>query len=31
VADVMKYCYEQGIAIVPQGGNTGLVGELTIS
>ena len=27
VADVMKYCYEQGIAIVPQGGNTGLVGE----
>jgi FAD/FMN-containing dehydrogenase len=26
VADVMKYCYEQGIAIVPQGGNTGLVG-----
>jgi FAD/FMN-containing dehydrogenase len=28
VADVMKYCYEQGIAIVPQGGNTGLVGTL---
>jgi hypothetical protein len=27
VADVMKYCYEQGIAIVPQGGNTGLVGR----
>lgn len=26
VADVMKYCYEQSIAIVPQGGNTGLVG-----
>ena len=31
VADVMKYCYEQGIAIVPQGGNTGLVGTFTIS
>ena len=29
VADVMKYCYEQGIAIVPQGGNTGLVGMFT--
>ena len=28
VSQVMKYCYEQGIAIVPQGGNTGLVGEL---
>jgi len=31
VADVMKYCYEQGIAIVPQGGNTGLVGTFTFS
>jgi FAD/FMN-containing dehydrogenase len=30
VADVMKYCYEQGIAIVPQGGNTGLVGKSLI-
>ena len=27
VSKVMRYCYEQGIAIVPQGGNTGLVGE----
>jgi hypothetical protein len=31
VADVMKYCYEQGIAIVPQGGNTGLVGTFCSS
>ena len=31
VADVMKYCYEQGIAIVPQGGNTGLVGASSLS
>jgi len=31
VADVMKYCYEQGIAIVPQGGNTGLVGTFCFS
>ena len=29
VSAVMKYCYEQGLAIVPQGGNTGLVGELS--
>lgn len=27
VSQVMKYCYEQGIAVVPQGGNTGLVGK----
>lgn len=27
VSKVMKYCYDQGLAIVPQGGNTGLVGE----
>lgn len=27
VSKVMKYCYENDIAIVPQGGNTGLVGE----
>lgn len=26
VAAVMKYCNEQNIAVVPQGGNTGLVG-----
>ncbi|KAI5477226.1 D-lactate dehydrogenase 2, mitochondrial precursor [Pseudohyphozyma bogoriensis] len=26
VSKIMKYCYEQRIAIVPQGGNTGLVG-----
>jgi hypothetical protein len=26
VSNVMKYCYENDIAIVPQGGNTGLVG-----
>ncbi|PWN45723.1 hypothetical protein IE81DRAFT_336189 [Ceraceosorus guamensis] len=26
VADVVNYCYEHGIAVVPQGGNTGLVG-----
>ena len=26
VSKVMKYCYDRGIAIVPQGGNTGLVG-----
>lgn len=26
LADVLKYCYEKRIAVVPQGGNTGLVG-----
>ncbi|GAA5843005.1 hypothetical protein JCM3766R1_001659 [Sporobolomyces carnicolor] len=26
VSKIMKYCYEQSIAVVPQGGNTGLVG-----
>lgn len=26
VAAVVKYCYEHNIAMVPQGGNTGLVG-----
>ncbi|KAK6909043.1 hypothetical protein I203_103053 [Kwoniella mangroviensis CBS 8507] len=26
VSEVMKYCYDNGIAVVPQGGNTGLVG-----
>jgi hypothetical protein len=27
VSKVVKYCYENDIAIVPQAGNTGLVGE----
>ena len=26
VSKVMKYCYDKNIAVVPQGGNTGLVG-----
>lgn len=26
VADILKYCNEQKLAVVPQGGNTGLVG-----
>lgn len=26
VSKVMKYCYDKGLAVVPQGGNTGLVG-----
>lgn len=26
VADIIKYCHERKIAVVPQGGNTGLVG-----
>lgn len=26
VAEVMRVCYELGVAVVPQGGNTGLVG-----
>ena len=30
VSKVMKYCYENDIAIVPQGGNTGLVGTFSI-
>lgn len=29
VGKVMKYCYDNDIAIVPQGGNTGLVGTST--
>jgi FAD/FMN-containing dehydrogenase len=28
VSKIMKYCWDNGIAVVPQGGNTGLVGEL---
>lgn len=27
VSDIMKYCYKRKLAVVPQGGNTGLVGE----
>lgn len=27
VSKVMKYCYDKGLAVVPQGGNTGLVGR----
>lgn len=27
VSKVMKYCHDNDIAVVPQGGNTGLVGE----
>lgn len=27
VSEILKYCNEQGLAVVPQGGNTGLVGE----
>lgn len=29
VSEVLKYCNEQGLAVVPQGGNTGLVGTLS--
>lgn len=28
VSKILKYCNEKGIAVVPQGGNTGLVGKL---
>ena len=27
VSEILKYCNEQGLAVVPQGGNTGLVGS----
>jgi FAD/FMN-containing dehydrogenase len=27
VSKVMKYCYDHDLAVVPQGGNTGLVGK----
>jgi FAD/FMN-containing dehydrogenase len=27
IGKVMKYCYDNDIAVVPQGGNTGLVGK----
>lgn len=27
VSDIMKYCSERKLAVVPQGGNTGLVGR----
>lgn len=26
VSEILKYCNDQGLAVVPQGGNTGLVG-----
>lgn len=26
VSGILKYCNERGLAVVPQGGNTGLVG-----
>ena len=26
VSDILKYCYNNDLAVVPQGGNTGLVG-----
>jgi len=26
VSKIMKFCYSENIAVVPQGGNTGLVG-----
>lgn len=29
VSQVVKYCYEHNISIVPQGGNTGMVGGST--
>ncbi|KAH6571589.1 hypothetical protein BASA60_007113 [Batrachochytrium salamandrivorans] len=28
VSQILKYCYEHSIAVVPQGGNTGLVGRV---
>jgi hypothetical protein len=31
VSEILKYCNEQGLAVVPQGGNTGLVGTSTRS
>lgn len=29
VSKILKYCNEKKLAVVPQGGNTGLVGEST--
>jgi len=26
VSEILRYCYDQRLAVVPQGGNTGLVG-----
>jgi len=26
VSEIIKYCYDKRIAVIPQGGNTGLVG-----
>jgi hypothetical protein len=31
VSEIMRYCWEKGIAVVPQGGNTGLVGTSPLS
>jgi (R)-2-hydroxyglutarate---pyruvate transhydrogenase len=31
VSKIMKYCNQENIAVVPQGGNTGLVGTMTPS
>ena len=31
VSDILKWCYKRRIAVVPQGGNTGLVGMCTMS
>jgi len=28
VSEILKYCSERKLAVVPQGGNTGLVGEI---
>ena len=28
ISNIMKFCNEENIAVVPQGGNTGLVGNL---
>lgn len=30
VSRILKWCNEQGIAVVPQGGNTGLVGQFVL-
>jgi (R)-2-hydroxyglutarate---pyruvate transhydrogenase len=30
VSDILKWCYQRKIAVVPQGGNTGLVGPCAL-
>ena len=30
VSQILKYCNENKLAVVPQGGNTGLVGKLKV-